>query len=121
MPPATSRTCLMMAKYDAKNPEALRRLMAAGVQLRQFPRPVLDACYKATFETFDELSAKNEDFKKIYEPWQKFLAEFESLVPRSPRAPWTTTATRCRRSSASFNQTAAVFARCGSLPFWEAA
>ena len=37
----------------------------------------------------------------------------------SPRAPWTATATRCRRSSASFNQTAAVFARCGSLPFWE--
>ena len=48
---------LMMAKYDAKNPQALHRLVAAGVQLRQFPRPVLDACYKATFETYDELAA----------------------------------------------------------------
>ena len=66
---------MMMAKYDAKNPEALRRLVAAGVQLRQFPRPVLDACYKATFETYDELAAKNEDFKKIYASWQKFLAD----------------------------------------------
>jgi TRAP-type mannitol/chloroaromatic compound transport system substrate-binding protein len=66
---------LMMAKYDARNPEALRRLVAAGVQLRQFPRPVLDACYKATFETYDELAAKSEDFKKIYASWQKFLAE----------------------------------------------
>ena len=72
----------MMAKYDAKNPEALRRLVAAGVQLRQFPRPVMDACYKATFETYDELAAKNADFKQIYESWQKFLAEFQSLVPR---------------------------------------
>ena len=72
---------MMMAKYDAKNPEALRRLAAAGVQLRQFPRPVLDACYKATFETYDELAAKSEDFKKIYASWQKFLAEFEPLVP----------------------------------------
>ena len=45
----------MMAKYDAKNPEALRRLVAAGVQLRQFPRPVMDACYKATFETYEAL------------------------------------------------------------------
>src|ERR1043165_5404563 len=50
---------LMMAKYDAKNPEALMRLVAAGVQLRQFPRPVLDACDKATFETYDELAAKS--------------------------------------------------------------
>jgi len=66
---------MMMAKYDAKNPEALRRLLAAGVQLRQFPRPVLDACYKATFETYDELAAKNEDFKKIYASWRKFLDE----------------------------------------------
>ena len=66
---------MMMAKYDAKNPEALRRLVAAGVQLRQFPRPVLDACYKATFETYDELAAKNEDFKKIYASWQKFIAD----------------------------------------------
>ena len=66
---------LMMAKYDAKNPEALRRLVAAGVQLRQFPRPVMDACYKATFETYDELSAKSADFKLVYEAWQKFLAD----------------------------------------------
>src|SRR6266478_6462707 len=68
-------TVLMMAKYDTRNPEALRRLVAAGVQLRQFPRPVLDACYKAAFETYDELAAKNPDFKLIYESWQKFLAD----------------------------------------------
>ena len=66
---------MMIAKYDAKNPEALRRLVAAGAQLRQFPRPVLDACYKATLETFDELAAKNAEFKKIYASWQKFLDE----------------------------------------------
>ncbi len=28
----------MMAKYDAVNPPALRRLLANGVQLRPFPR-----------------------------------------------------------------------------------
>jgi TRAP-type mannitol/chloroaromatic compound transport system substrate-binding protein len=66
---------MMMAKYDAKNPQALRRLVAAGVQLRQFPRPVLDACYKATFETYDELAAKSEDFRNIYASWRKFLDE----------------------------------------------
>src|SRR5262249_62082441 len=69
------QTLLMMAKYDARNPEALRRLVAAGVQLRTFPRPVMDAAYKATFETYDELSAKNPEFKQIYESWRKVLAE----------------------------------------------
>ena len=63
----------MTAKYDAKNPEALRRLVAAGVQLRPFPRAVMDAAYKATLETYDELSAKSPEFKQIYESWQKFL------------------------------------------------
>src|SRR5262245_1588578 len=68
-------TVLMMAKYDTRNPEALRRLVAAGVQLRQFPRPVLDACYKAAFETYDELAGRSADFKLIYGSWQKFLAD----------------------------------------------
>jgi TRAP-type mannitol/chloroaromatic compound transport system substrate-binding protein len=68
-------TVLMMAKYDTRNPEALRRLVASGVQLRQFPRPVLDACYKAAFETYDELAGRSPDFKLIYESWQKFLAD----------------------------------------------
>lgn len=66
---------LMVAKYDAKNPEALRRLVAQGAQLKQFPRPVMEACYKATFDTLDELAKKSADFKLIYEAWQKFLAE----------------------------------------------
>jgi TRAP-type mannitol/chloroaromatic compound transport system substrate-binding protein len=69
------QTLSMMAKYDARNPEALRRLVAGGVQLRPFPRAVMDAAYKASLETFDELSAKNEDFKRIYESWQKFLGD----------------------------------------------
>ena len=66
---------LMIAKYDASNPAALRRLIGGGTQLRAFPRPVLDACYKATTETCEELAASNADFKKIYEPWKQFLNE----------------------------------------------
>ena len=72
---AAEQNVMMIAKYDAKNPAALRRLVASGVQVRQFPRAVLDACYKTTFETYDELSAKSEDFKKVYEHWQKFIAD----------------------------------------------
>jgi len=65
----------MAAKYDAVNPAALRRLVAAGVQLRPFSRELLQACYKAANEVFDETSAKYATFKKVYEPWKKFRDE----------------------------------------------
>ena len=57
----------MMAKYDVGNAAALRRLVAAGTELRPFSEAILDACFKATVETCDEISAKNEGFKKVYD------------------------------------------------------
>jgi TRAP-type mannitol/chloroaromatic compound transport system substrate-binding protein len=65
----------MMAKYDARNPAALRRLVAAGVQLHAFPREIMLASYKAAVEVYDELAAKNAKFSKVYEPWKKFRDE----------------------------------------------
>jgi TRAP-type mannitol/chloroaromatic compound transport system substrate-binding protein len=62
----------MVAKYDAKNTEALRKLVQSGAQLRPFPRPVMEACYKAAQELYGELAAKSPEFKKIYGPWRKF-------------------------------------------------
>ena len=56
-----------MARYDALNAAALKRLVGAGTQLRPFSEAVLDACFKATNETYEEIAAKNADFKKIYE------------------------------------------------------
>jgi TRAP-type mannitol/chloroaromatic compound transport system substrate-binding protein len=64
-----------MAKYDAANPAALRRLIANGVQLRAFPREVMQACWKATNEVNEEVAAKNPAFKKILEPYNKFRNE----------------------------------------------
>ena len=61
-----------MAKYDAQNPLALRRLVGAGTQLRAFPREVLQACYKAAFEFYDETAAKNPTFKKVYDSFHAF-------------------------------------------------
>ncbi|WP_424135531.1 TRAP transporter substrate-binding protein [Roseomonas chloroacetimidivorans] len=70
---ATEQTLLMLARYDARNPDALRRLLGAGTQLRIFPRPILEAAYKASFETFEEIAGQNEDFRTIYRPWKRFL------------------------------------------------
>jgi len=55
----------MMARYDIANPAALKRLVAAGAQLRPFTMPVLEACYKASNEIYADVSAKNPGFKTI--------------------------------------------------------
>jgi TRAP-type mannitol/chloroaromatic compound transport system substrate-binding protein len=65
----------MPAKYDAQNPAALRRLVASGTQLRPFPRVVMEAAEKASYEVYDEMSAKSAHFKRIYPEWKKFRDE----------------------------------------------
>ena len=65
----------MLAKYDAVNPEALKRLIANGVKLRPFSNEIMVACYKAANEVYAELSAKNAKFKKIYEAMVKFRSD----------------------------------------------
>ena len=65
----------MPAKYDAQNPPALRRLVASGSQLRPFPRAVMEAAEKASYEVYDEMSAKSAHFKRIYPEWKKFRDE----------------------------------------------
>jgi TRAP-type mannitol/chloroaromatic compound transport system substrate-binding protein len=62
----------MQAKYDAENPAALRRLVANGAELRPFSREIMQSAYKASFEVYEELAAKNPKFKKIYESWKAF-------------------------------------------------
>jgi len=67
---------LMLAKYDALNPAAMRRLVANHkVQLRPFSREIMDACWQAANEVYAEESAKNPAFKKIYDSWKPFRDE----------------------------------------------
>ncbi|MFO0995189.1 MAG: TRAP transporter substrate-binding protein [Alphaproteobacteria bacterium] len=65
----------MPAKYDAENPAALKRLVAGGTNLRPFTKEIMQACYKAAFELYEETAAKNEKFKKVYDSWLKFRGE----------------------------------------------
>ena len=65
----------MMAQYDAKNPTALKQLIAGGAVLKPFPKDVMDASYKAAQELFAETSAKNPAFKKVFDDFKKFQAD----------------------------------------------
>jgi len=65
----------MVAKYDALNPDALKRLLASGVKLQPFSNEIMAACYKASAEVYDEFASKNPKFKKVYDSWKKFRNE----------------------------------------------
>jgi TRAP-type mannitol/chloroaromatic compound transport system substrate-binding protein len=66
----------MTAKYDARNPAALKRLLATGTQLRAFPQDVMDAAFKASQELYTEISGRNAEFKKIYDAAVAFRNDF---------------------------------------------
>ena len=65
----------MQAKYDARNPGALKQLVAGGTKLVPFPKPVMDAAFKASMDLYSELSASNPAWKKIYEDYANFRRE----------------------------------------------
>jgi TRAP-type mannitol/chloroaromatic compound transport system substrate-binding protein len=88
----------MLAKYDAANPAALRRIVASGVQLRPFPQDVMQAAYKAAGEVYAETAAANPRFKKLYDSWLVFRNEqnlwfrvaennFDNFMARATQAP----------------------------------
>jgi len=84
----------VQARYDARNPQALKRLVAAGTQLRSFSQPILEACLKASNEVNAETSAVNADYKKVWDSivpfrndaylwWQVAEYGYDSFMIRS--------------------------------------
>ena len=65
----------MQAKYDARNPAALRELDRRRRQAQAFPTDVIDAAYNAANEVYDEISAENADFKTIIDSVKAFRNE----------------------------------------------
>ncbi|WP_332776198.1 TRAP transporter substrate-binding protein [Polaromonas sp.] len=65
----------MQAKYDARNPAALKQLVGAKTQLHAFPKDVLNAAFKEAMALYSEISAKNENWRKVYADFSKFRAE----------------------------------------------
>jgi TRAP-type mannitol/chloroaromatic compound transport system substrate-binding protein len=62
----------MTAKYDALNPTALKRLVAAKTQLKPFSKELMDAGFKAAMQVFAEHEAKSPEFKKIHQDMRAF-------------------------------------------------
>jgi TRAP-type mannitol/chloroaromatic compound transport system substrate-binding protein len=69
---AQATTTTMLAHYDAKNPEALLRLVGAGTTVSVFSHEIIEAIYAAAQEHYAGLIASNEPFAKIYNSQKEF-------------------------------------------------
>ncbi len=65
----------MQAKYDMKNPVALKELVGKGTKLRPFTTDVLNLAFKQSMALYAEISDKNPDWKKIYADYAKYRAD----------------------------------------------
>lgn len=65
----------MQARYDARNMVALKQLVAGGAKLHRFSKPIMDAAFKESMALYSELSAKNPNWKKVYQDYAKFRTE----------------------------------------------
>jgi TRAP-type mannitol/chloroaromatic compound transport system substrate-binding protein len=66
---------VMQARYDARNPGALKQLVGAGTKLRPFSNDVMAEAFKQSLGLYEELSGKNPDWAKIYADYSKFRAD----------------------------------------------
>ena len=62
----------MQAKYDARNPNALKQLVGNKTKVLPFPKDVLELAFKESMALYAEVSAKNPNWKKVYDDYAAF-------------------------------------------------
>lgn len=62
----------MQARYDARNPQAIKRLVANGAKVLPFPKAVMDEAFKQSMSLYTELNDTNPAWKKIYADYSAF-------------------------------------------------
>jgi len=60
----------MQARYDAKNPPALDRLLGQDVKLERFSDDIMNAALEASFEIMEEQAAKDPGYRKVYDAFK---------------------------------------------------
>ncbi|MCC6785048.1 MAG: TRAP transporter substrate-binding protein [Planctomycetes bacterium] len=66
---------VMQRRYDERNPPALQRLIAHGVELRPFADEIMRRAREASEALLDDEAARDPGYRKILEHWRKFRAD----------------------------------------------
>ena len=51
---------------------ALKQLVGSGAKLFKFPKDLMDAAFKESLALYSEISAKNPNWKKVYDDYSAF-------------------------------------------------
>ena len=65
----------MQARYDARNPAALKQLVAQGTKLHRFPKDLMDKAFQESMALYADISSKNPAWKKVYDDYSAFRRE----------------------------------------------
>ena len=68
----------LLAKYDARNPVALKQLVGTGTKLRPFSQEIMAAAFKSAQQVYADLNNTNPEWKKVYTDYAKFLSDQNS-------------------------------------------
>jgi TRAP-type mannitol/chloroaromatic compound transport system substrate-binding protein len=69
---ARSAAAAMQTDYDSRNPPALERLLAEGVELRRFSDDIMTAARQAAVEHLEENAARDSTYGRVYQAWKEF-------------------------------------------------
>ncbi|MDE2607315.1 MAG: TRAP transporter substrate-binding protein DctP [Burkholderiales bacterium] len=72
---ASEAHVVMQARYDARNPGALKQLVAQGAKLRPFPSDLMTVAFRESMALYRELSDRNPNWKKVYADYAKFRSD----------------------------------------------
>jgi len=73
---------IVLARYEARNNQALQNLISSGVEVRRYSDEIMAAAEEAALALYDEFAATDPDFAAIYTSWQEFkngVSEWNSL------------------------------------------
>jgi len=65
----------MVSRYDHLNPIALRRLVAAGAQLRFYSRDILQLAWRSNEALMADLAGQNARFRTIWDAYRPYRSE----------------------------------------------
>ncbi|MEM7353074.1 MAG: TRAP transporter substrate-binding protein [Acidobacteriota bacterium] len=68
---ASESATIMQARYDQRNPPALRRLLEQGVEMRPFSDDLMRKARQVSFEMLEEQAAADTTYRNIYNSWKK--------------------------------------------------
>ena len=67
----------MLARYNAENGKALKRLQSSGTETKAFSDEILQVAQSLSNELYAETAADSASFAQIYDSWQQFRQQIQ--------------------------------------------